>query len=251
MPIDEDIILARENTNQTEIRAWLQNPVSKIFKIKSASKIESLLFLLSSISKSNFNKETIDSLLSQIVIIQDAKQWHPLTEHAESKKLILIPFFGTPDNLGYLKDNGYKIFIPMGNDDSRNNESDIVIIEPFNTNILYPILETKVKSYEKANYLINRLGKQAAVLHLQRLMERDDAVLPVPTWAKKENWNILVLAALVGSWNDNNDKDKEFVAKLFNLDYDEVTRQLSLHTKIEEAPIKKMVQLGKLRPQKL
>lgn len=238
--IDEDIILARQNLYSHEINQWLQSDKG-ILKIQSESKKESMLFLMASLLKSPFNQNTIDSIKSQIIIIENISSWQLITEnHTQSKKLILISDFGIPDNLGILIDKGFKIFIPLSKEESVSSDKKTIYIEPINNSLLYPILESKIKSYEKANLIIQKLGHRGTLLHLQRLLKRDDAPLPLPKWASKDNWEILLLAALVGSWNENSQKDKEIVSIIFGKAYSEITRKLSLYINIEEAPIKKI-----------
>ncbi|MDR3257062.1 MAG: hypothetical protein LBT18_05445 [Endomicrobium sp.] len=240
IPIDEDLILARKDIHSEEINQWFQeNSSTSILKIKSANRKESLLFLMSSILKSQLDKETIDSLKSQIVIVENEDIWKQLVEYKETKKLILIPYFGIPENLGTLINKGYKVFIPMGEEDGKSNEPGTIYIEPFNTHILYPILEIKIKSHEKTYSLIQKLGNNGTLLHLQRLLEREEAPLPTPKWADKDNWEILLLAAFAGRWNERNAKDKEAITDLFGLEYSEITRKLSLYIKTEEAPVRK------------
>lgn len=237
--IDEDIILARGNVYLKEITQWLLRD-DGILKIKSASRKESILIFLSAILKSGLNANNIDAIKSKIVIVEDAARWDPIVEHKESQKLIIIPAFGIPFDLGARKDSGYKIFIPYGEEDGKNNEQDMLYIEEFNNSILYPVLQQKVNSYEKANNIIQRLGHKGTLLHLQRILERADAPLPQPKWANKDNWRILLFAALIGSWNENNIKDKEAISAVFGMEYIDITRKLSLYIKSEEAPITKI-----------
>lgn len=239
IPIDEDIILARTNTYQNEVYKFL-NVGSGVFNIKSTSRTESVLFFMASILKAPFKEDVIDAIKSKIVIVQDADVWNRVVEDGEANKFILIPFFGIPENLGFLVDKGLQIFIPMGENDGKGTEPNTVYIEPFNNEILYSVLETKLGSYEKTNQIIKKLGHNGTLLHLQRLMERKDVSRPAPQWASKENSEILLLAAFVGSWSDQNAKDKEAISSIFGMDYTEVVKKLSFHIKTEEAPIKKI-----------
>lgn len=237
--IDEDVILARSNNYQNEIMQWF-NSDSGILNIKSASRKESLLFFIASILKFPIKEENIYSFKSNIVIIKDSDTWDRLVEDKESKNFILVPVFGIPSNLGFLIDNKYKIFIPMGENDGKGNEPGIIYVEPFNSEIIYNVLETKIKLYEKTNRIIRKLGHNGTLLHLQRLLERKDVSHPAPKWVDKDNWEILLLAALVGSWSDRNNKDIEAVASIFGMDYSDIVKKLSFHIRTEEAPIRKI-----------
>ena len=239
IPIDEDIILARSNNYQDEIDNFLRSE-SGVFHIKSASRKESLLFFMSAVQKSSFKEDKIDAIKSKIVTVQNVDTWNRLVEYKESKKLILVPLFGIPENLGYLVNDGFQIFIPMSENDGMGTEPNMVYIEPFNVDILYSVLETKLNSYEKTNRVIKKLGHSGSLLHLQRLLERKDVSHPAPIWATRDNWEFLLLAAMVGSWCGSNNQDRIFISKVFGKSYEEIEKKLSFHIKTEEAPIKRI-----------
>lgn len=239
VPINEDIILARASSYQGEVNKFL-NKNSGVFHIKSASRKESLLFFMASILKAPLKEDIIDAIKSKILIVQNADIWNRVVEDGEASKLILIPLFGIPENLGFLVDKGLQIFIPMGENDGKGTEPNTVYIEPFNNEILYSVLETKLGSYEKTNQIINKLGHNGTLLHLQRIMERKDVSSPAPEWANRENSEILLLSAFVGSWSDRNAKDRDALSNIFGMEYSEIVKKLSFHIKTEEAPIRKI-----------
>ena len=239
IPIDEDVILARSGNYQSEINKFL-NKDSGVFHIKSASRKESLLFFMASILKAPFKEDAIDAIKSKIVIVQNADVWNRVVEDGEASKFILIPLFGIPENLGFLVDKCLQVFIPMDENDGKGTEPNTVYIEPFNNEILYSVLETKLGSYERTNQIINKLGHNGTLLHLQRIMERKDVSSPAPEWANKEISEILLLAAFVGSWSDRNARDREALSSIFGIEYAEIVKKLSFHIKTEEAPIRKI-----------
>ena len=236
IPLDEDVILARAKTNLSCINDWLRKD-GGLLGVRASSNREALLFFMASIIKSDLNSEAKDAVKSKIVIVEDENTWNQIVDNGESKKLILIPTFGVPKNLAAKIDGGFKIFIPLGEDDIESSVKDIVQVGALNTDVLYPILETKTKSYERANYLISHLGQRGSVLHLQRLLARPDSMLPKPKWVDKDNWDVLVILALIGKWQDNNEKDREIITNLFGLEYAEIIRRVSLYIKTEEAPV--------------
>ena len=239
IPIDEDLILARTYVHQQEINKWLLNP-AHILKIKSNSKKESLLFLFSCIIKSDYNNEIKESIKSQIVVIESKEQWNIISQYKESKNLILIPFFGIPENLGSLFHNKYKIFLPMGPTDGTIDEENILLLEPYNTHILYNKMMEKIKSADIVNKVIESLGKSGTLLHLQRILKSKEAPLPSPQWCNEENAGILLTVALIGGWNEKNKMDTKAVEKLFNIPYEQVSKILFSFTNMEEYPIKKI-----------
>ncbi|MBP5534471.1 MAG: hypothetical protein J6Y03_03085 [Alphaproteobacteria bacterium] len=236
IPLDEDVILARAKTNLPYINDWLRKD-GELLGIKASSNYESLLFFMASVIKSDLSFEVKDAIKNKIVIVEDENTWNQIVDNGESKKLILIPTFGVPKNLAAKIDGGLKIFIPLGEDDIGSTVKDIIQVGALNTEVLYPILEAKTKSYERANYLISHLGQSGSILHLQRLLERPEAMLPKPKWVSKDNWDVLVILALVGKWQDNNEKDREIITNLFGLEYAEIIRRISLYIKTEEAPV--------------
>lgn len=238
VPIDEDIILARKNSYTKDINQWLLQQSGPL-KIKADTRKEAVLFFLSSILKSNLNTNNIEAIKSQVAIVDNEYTWNKIVEYEESKKLILVSMFGIPENLGRLIDKKYKIVILYGDGDGKAKEDNIIYIDPINTHILFHILQEKIESIDKVNNLIQKLGENSTIIHLQRILERKDAPLPKPKWANKDNWQILLLAALIGSWDSTNEKDIEAVSSIFNMEYNDIVLKLSTYVKIEEAPIKK------------
>jgi hypothetical protein len=261
IPIDENIILARENDrrrqeNEKEVNIWLDNCTRSfdkedikdsyknrkrcILKINSASKKESLLFFMASILKSDFSKNKIDALKSQFVVVENRDKWELLTEHKSSINLIVVPYFGIPDDLGYLINKGFKIFIPYGADDSVDRKDDkIIYLTNLSNRIVFQILKSKMGSHEKAAAVLQKMNK-GTLIHLQRILRRKGIPLPKPEWADKNNWEILVPAALIGAWDENNNQDKKVIEHIIiGKSYDEIVKKLLLLVRIEEAPVKK------------
>ena len=258
VPLDKNVILARTDSTNTIkiIKSWSKNHDNRVLQIKSDSREESLLFFMSSIEQSDFRSnemveaikhsdsrhETIESIKSKIVVVYNIEEWRQIVETKEAKKFILVSMFSIPENLGVLKDQGFKIVITIGNADVVKDDKNIIKLASLNKRLLLNVLQQKDPN-KRWNEFFKQFRNNISLLALQRVLARDDAPLCIPKWLKKENglnYKILLLSALVGKWNENNSKDKEVVSKICGLDYAEVTELLFSYTKFEEAPIRKI-----------
>ena len=239
LEIDEDMILARTNNFTDRITQWiLTTEKTSLLKIKSYSKKESILYFMASLLKSKLNRDTINSIISKILIIENAISWREVTDCKSNKQLILIPEYGVPKDLSLIIDEGYKVFLPLDSNDGGNTDKDAICLDDINTHILYPSLRDKT-NYDLANKIIHKIGNNISLLTLQRVLEREDSVLEKPKWTEFANSKYLFLASIIGSWDESNEKDKEFIEKVFDEKYSEIIRNLSFFIRFEDKPILK------------
>lgn len=236
IPLDEQIILARENIYENEMNKWLLDDKG-LLEVKSNSKIESLLFLLASIQKIA-NKEKREKIKSKVLIVEDASQWKKIVDNKYSGNLILIPMFGVPDGIATLTDKNYQIYFPLGSTDifQVNNR---IELENINNYLLEPILDKKIEDYRYKNSLHRRFS-DGNLLLLQQLLRRDDIPLPKPAWVSEENSEILLFLCMFSSWDNFNPKDIKIIEKILNLSYGEIKRIITCIINIEGTPIQQI-----------
>ena len=243
IPLDADVILAREHIDPKkieEIKSWLQNSDNKIWQIKSDSREESLLFFMALVENSGHSIDVIEAIKSRIVIIYEIGQWQRIVETKTAKNFIIISMFSIPENLAFLKNQGFKIVITIGNSDLTNNK-DVIDIKFLNKAKLSNVLWQKEKNKRWDDFL-RQFPNRLSLLSLQRALARDDAPLKLPKWAEDNSkYEILLLCALIGKWDENNHRDRELISRVFESDYGKITKILWAYTKMEEAPIIKNI----------
>ena len=237
LKIDENMILARTKDFTDRIIQWiLTTEKTSLLKIKSYSKKESILYFMASLLNSKLNKDIISSIISKILIVEDEITWREVTDCKSNKQLILIPEYGVPKDLSLIIDEGYKVLLPLDSDDGGSADKGAICLDDINTHMLYPFLRDKT-NYDLANNIIRKIGNNISLLTLQRVLEREDSVLEKPQWTDFANSKYLFLAAIIGSWDESNEKDVKFVEKVFDETYSEIIRNLSFFTRFGDKPI--------------
>lgn len=235
-PLDEQIILARENVYEKEMNNWLLYDKG-LLEVKSNSKTESLLFLLASILKIA-DQERREEIKSKILIVEDHSQWKRIVDNKHSENLILVPMFGIPDGIAVLTDKNYQIYFPLGSTDTFQIDNRIEI-KNVNNYLLEPILNQKIKDYRFQNS-IHRRFSDGSLLLLQQLLRRKDTPLPRPDWVSKENSELLLFLSMFSSWDNSNSKDREIVEKILNRSYNDIKKIIISMISVEGAPIQQI-----------
>lgn len=238
--LDADVILARDNIYEDEINDWLLSDKS-IIEVRSSSKKESLLYLLASITRIK-PQETQERIKSKIVIIENKLSWNMIVGTLGSKKLILVPLFGIPTNLGSLVDKGFKIYLPLANYEPKQTNCNISI-KNISTNKLLKILEPKC-NVDKW-FLVERNFSDNDILSLQRLLRKEKAPLEAPVWSKPENADILLFLSVFSSWEESKDKsnlskDTLLIERVLENSYEDFKKQLVRLSTMEETPIQQV-----------
>lgn len=236
IPLDEQIILARENIHEKEMNNWLLCDKGLI-EVKSNSKKESLLFLLASILKIA-NQEKREEIKSKVLIVEDNSQWKKIVENKHSENLILVPMFGIPDGIAILKDKNYQIYFPLGSTDTFQI-SNRIEIKNVNNYLLEPILNQKFKDYRFQNSLHRRFS-DGSLLLLQQLLRQKDIPLPKPNWVLRENSELLLFLTMFSSWDNFNSKDIAIVEKILNKSYIDIKKIIISMISVEGVPIQQI-----------
>lgn len=236
IPLDEQIILARENIHEKEMNNWLLYDKG-LLEVKSNSKKESLLFLLASILKIA-NQEKREEIKSKVLIVEDNSQWKRIVDNKHSENLILVPMFGIPDGIAVLKDKNYQIYFPLSSTDvfQINNR---IELKNVNNYLLEPILNQKIKDYRFQNSLHQRFS-DGSLLLLQQLLKRKDTPLPKPDWVSKENSELLLFLSMFSSWDNSNSKDIGVVEAVLNKSYSDIKKIIISMISVEGAPIQQI-----------
>ncbi len=236
IPLDEQIILARENIHEKEMNNWLLYDKG-LLEVKSNSKKESLLFLLASILKIA-NQEKREEIKSKVLIVEDNSQWKRIVDNKHSENLILVPMFGIPDGIAVLKDKNYQIYFPLSSTDvfQINNR---IELKNVNNYLLEPILNPKIKDYRFQNSLHQRFS-DGSLLLLQQLLRRKDTPLPKPDWVSKENSELLLFLSMFSSWDNSNSKDIGVVEAVLNKSYSDIKKIIISMISVEGAPIQQI-----------
>ena len=92
-------------------------------------------------------------------------------------------------------------------------------------------------SEKNAEQLSRKSGCFVSIL--RRLLVPADSPIAQPNWAKTKNKKVMIAAALVGQWNQNNKYDLKFLECLAKMDYEEFAMQAAEFLCGDDAPIEK------------
>ncbi|UQY79974.1 hypothetical protein HAV_00159 [Candidatus Hepatincola sp. Av] len=263
IPLDKSIVLARlDKGNQVDslFNEFVNSNEKYTLTIISDSRKESVLYAINKIEDaSTINQETPNKeFYKKIIIIEDKPTWNYIIEDKKENHYILIPTFGIPDNLGFVNKN-IKVILPLNNSEKRDvqNHSKVIQLEELNRELLIEnlknILNTdEAKAYKDKIDIYSIVDKSKnTLLSLQRLLVKPDSPLPSANWMQEENSNIILKLAMLGSFNTNNNKDKEILVKFLSLPFEEIELQLKYYQAQEETVIKQFdnVQFSFINPE--
>lgn len=224
-PLDEKIILARNDfdDNRRKITLWLFSS-SDVLYISSEGYKEAILYFIAAIKDSPFETNFKDSFLQKICIIHNREIWKEITQTKSSSNLILIPSFGIPEDLAFLKQKNMKIVVPF---DAKNEKT--LRLERLN------ILKVKQILVDQGCDDL-RSFNGTSLLSLQRELLSEPTELP--KWLSTEDdQSLLLKLAMIGKWNRYSQKDISFISDLCNKPYLEIERFVKKLCFEQEPPI--------------
>lgn len=168
-----------------------------------------------------------DGRLNAALIVKTAAEWSRVidTSHGDG---LLIPQFDGAD-VAAATSNGFTVIIPMGIGD--NSERAAIKLPSIHVLQAIEALRKAGVSNDHAD------GFAQAIDRSLTAFRRSHAVSPTypkPAWATE--WPDLAALILLGSWNSDNEADKEVVSKLSRRSYFEVEQDLQRWASQEDAP---------------
>lgn len=126
---------------------------------------------------------------------------------------------------------GHWVIVPESNPQNRNQDGNIILPRPNKQSLIKALIEMGIDK-EKAQNIVR--DTKGFLTPLRRLLKE----FKEPKWAKQDD--SLIVALLIGAWDERNEYDREKVVKLAGMSYDEVERILHTWSVGDDPPVRKV-----------
>lgn len=227
-PSNESLVIASRNKAVEELIQKLRNNPS-VIRIFGESKDEVYAFAVASIIRH------AEELTPRVLVSDDPKEWMSVIE--SENPLILIPRFDTLVNLGLAVERGHWVIVPESGLQYRSQQGSIVLSKPNKHSLVEALVEMEIEE-EKAQRIVKET--KGFLIPLRRHSELHPRDFKKPEWATAEHATPLIAVLLSGAWDEKNIKDREKIAKLSGLSYEELERTLHAWSVSDDPPVRKV-----------
>jgi hypothetical protein len=215
-----------------------ENEVKKIIKlsekplvipVQSLTREEALNFIISALKN---NPEEEEDFNARTLIIGDVETFRKVSINANP--LILIPRFEDEGIFNKAVSKGHTVIVPLGIDSSESWNGKILLPPIERESFVNSLVQSGIKK-DIAEKYSKESARNITILRRQLEFKRN-----IPEWAKPENVRDIIPALIVGRWDENYEKDKEIVAKIAGVSYDEYSKKLKRWQFSSDSPIVKI-----------
>ncbi len=227
--LPESVIAGREyETNQ--LLSTLQGEPT-IKGIKAPTKNEAIAFIIA--SAKTFPSDDADRFFSKALIVDTEGNFRGIKNNTIAP-LNLIPSYDEAQPLYAAVAKGHHVLVPLGADDSFNQET--VILPTIDRDGQINSLILSGVSREEAEKFSRESGRNVTILKKLLGFPHYKA-----KWFEKENIREIIPALLLGRWNETFVGDIELIEKLSEQKYSNYLITLNKWKNLEESPI---IQIG-------
>lgn len=219
----ELVLNGRVSQSENLLRKLSVSPT--IISIKASSGNEAYAFVLATL-KNNEN------LSSKVLIVKDQVSWDFLLDSGNT--LILIPKDFTPENVGYAKQKGHFVVIPV-DFNSPSSISHEIKLEQMPRLDRINALQTMGLSKENAEQIYADTHGYLEPIRRHELLGSNE--FSIPDWVDNFDSNILFAILMATKWDNQKDKDKNAISRLANVPYDQLEEKLFELSSFGDSPI--------------
>jgi len=197
---------------------------ASILRIKAQSRLEAYGFILSSL-------QLKEEFAARVLIVKNQEAWDWVIDF--DQPLILIPDGFIASALGSAVSKGHHVAIAI---DERDSASASIALNRMPREGRIKAIQSLGLSKEQAEEVYSDTkGYLEPILRHKMLRPRD---ILLPQWVYAGNSDILFSALFATEWNTANDKDKEIMASLSGLKYQEFERGIVELSKEADPPVR-------------
>lgn len=220
----ELVLNGRSEQSESLITKLMGSP--SLIHVKANSENEAYAFTLAIIAKT-------EDFASRALIVKDQISWNLLLDTQNS--LILIPQGFTPENIGYAKQKGHFVIIPLNSTDSKMISNEI-ILEKMPREDRIKALQSMGLSKDQAEKIYSDTHGFIEKIRRHEILGPSEQM--IPEWVDCFDSKILTAIIIVTKWDTRKEKDKEAVSILAGIPYDQLEEKLYELTSFEDAPIR-------------
>ncbi len=231
IPITTDLLLKAIPNPSEDIKNFLSQNTEQRLKVYAAEQDVAIAYLCSVIESIESSAVRL-SLWSRSIIVKDLETFRKVSQQGHS--LLLIPTFENVP-IGSAISNGHKVFIASSQLTDDKNQ---LAIKRLPIADIESHLQAEGGLAEHAAHRLARSTHGSPCILRRRLTDRE--AVKLPSWTTPENGSLFVPIMLAGSWDSENDGDREVLEILCGKPYNEVEALAHSFCTLENPPCKKI-----------
>lgn len=220
----ELVLNGRSEQSEVLTKKLMGTPL--LIHVKANSENEAYAFTLATIKKS-------DDLIPRTLIVKDQTSWNSLLETQNS--LILVPQGFSPENIGYAKQKGHFIAIPINSSGSIITSNEI-ILDKMSRDDRIRALQSMGLSKDQAEKIYSDTHGFIEKIRRHKMLGPNEHL--VPKWIYNFDSKILAAILMVTKWDTKKEKDKEVLSILADIPYDQLEDKLHELASFEDTPLR-------------
>lgn len=209
-PLSADLVIGGRTQARDRIISWLRGSPSTV-SLQADSPEEAIAFLAAVVQ--GLDEEERNAVLSHAIVVDGATAWQSLI--TSSEPCILIPRLDQPEGIGQAIKNGHHIFVPLG----RLGSNDDSLLPRIVRDAAEQSLKEMGLSDDQARNLATLARRSLSALRRKRAIARN---IQQPAWARANNARDLLAPLLANAWNDSCKGDREALAQLSGMSYEQL-----------------------------
>ena len=225
-----ELVLAGRSEPSNAIRNWFASPPSG-FYVKGDTRDEAIAFLVANALDSSYNMGT--AFLTKAVVVENVNAWRVLEQG--DNPMILIRNFVEDVSSQVAIANGHHVVAPL--DSSQEPRGAGHELPRLGRDETIEALTSMGMSEPQARALSRKAARRLPVM---RRLLLEEAGTPPPAWAYPNTSHTLTALVPIGQWSEENEADKEVVARLTGKSYEEAERELIPLLNVADSPLTKI-----------
>ena len=197
-----------------------------LISVKADSENEAYAFTLATIVKN-------EDLAPRALIVKDQISWNFLLETQNS--LIFVPQGFTPENIGYAKQKGHFVVIPVDSSSPRITSNEISLGKMLRDDRIIALQSMGI-SKDQAEKIYSDTRGFMGPIRRHEILGPHECI--IPKWVDHFDPKVLVAILMVTKWDTRKSKDKEAISILADTPYDQLESKLYELTSFEDTPVR-------------
>ncbi|KKG14621.1 hypothetical protein EO98_18500 [Methanosarcina sp. 2.H.T.1A.6] len=199
---------------------------SLLISVKADSENEAYAFTLATIVKN-------EDLAPRALIVKDRISWNFLLETQNS--LIFVPQGFTPENIGYAKQKGHFVVIPVDSSSPRMTSNEINLGKMLRDDRIIALQSMGI-SKDQAEKIYSDTRGFMGPIRRHGILGPHECM--IPKWVDHFDPKVLVAILMMTKWDTRKSKDKEAISILADTPYDQLESKLYELTSFEDTPVR-------------
>jgi len=227
-PLSPSLVIGGREKARDRIVSWLQGNPSPL-SLQADSPEEAIAFLAAVVQ--NLDDEKRTEVLSRAVIVDGVTSWQSLI--TSLNPLILIARLNQREGIGQAVRNGHHVFIPL----ERSGSTDESLLPRIVRDEAEQALKDMGLSYDQARNLATLARRSLSALRRKLAIAQN---IQRPEWAQSNNARDLLAPLLASAWDDSCKGDRDAVAQLSGIPYENLQTILVRWVDAPDPPIRRV-----------